>query len=144
MEKQSPFTCNQVLVLVDVELDSAQTLRGVRVDVLHMMDLFEPFVHLKDNGNKIRSARSDSASTYRPRCEAVAPRLRLRPKFSTASVLPVPPTLQKTRLQCASHLATDRVRSSITSVQPPLHLLSLCAHRQQSAFALRNSVISSS
>lgn len=53
MEKQYPLTCDQVLVLVDIKLDAAQTLRGIRVYVLHMMDLFEPFVHLKDIGNKI-------------------------------------------------------------------------------------------
>lgn len=46
MQKQCPLTCDQVLVLVDIKLDAAQTLRSIRVYVLHMMDLFEPFVHL--------------------------------------------------------------------------------------------------
>lgn len=79
MEKQCPLTCDQVLVLVDIKLDAAQTLRGIRVYVLHMMDLFKPFVHLKDIGNKIRSFKSNSVSTYRPCCEAVAPQLHLWP-----------------------------------------------------------------
>lgn len=49
MQKQCPLTCDQVLVLVDIKLDAAQTLRSIRVYVLHMMDFFEPFVHLKKN-----------------------------------------------------------------------------------------------
>lgn len=50
-----PLTCDQVLVLVDIKLDAAQTLWSIRVYVLHMMDLFEPFVHLKDIETKFRS-----------------------------------------------------------------------------------------
>lgn len=46
------LTCDQVLVLVDVELHAAQTLRGVCVDVLHMLNFVEAFVHLQDTRNK--------------------------------------------------------------------------------------------
>lgn len=49
-------TCDQVLVLVDVELDAAQALGGVCVDVLHVLDFVESFVHLKDTRNNIRYA----------------------------------------------------------------------------------------
>lgn len=38
--------CDQVLVLVDVELDSTQTLRGICVDVLNVLHFVESFVHL--------------------------------------------------------------------------------------------------
>lgn len=46
------LTGDQVLVLVDVELHAAQTLRGVCVDVLHMLNFVEAFVHLQDTRNK--------------------------------------------------------------------------------------------
>lgn len=39
-------SCDQVLVFVDVKLHTAQTLRGVCVNVLHMLDFFKSFVHL--------------------------------------------------------------------------------------------------
>lgn len=45
-------TCDQVLVLVDVELHAAQTLGGVCVDVLHMLNFVEAFVHLQDTRSK--------------------------------------------------------------------------------------------
>lgn len=40
------LTCDQVLVLVDLKLDAAQALGGVRVDVLHVLNFLESFVHL--------------------------------------------------------------------------------------------------
>lgn len=46
------LTGDQVLVLVDVELHAAQTLGGVCVDVLHMLNFVEAFVHLQDTRNK--------------------------------------------------------------------------------------------
>lgn len=46
------LTCDQVLVLVDVELHTAQALGGVCVDVLHMLNFVEAFVHLQDTRNK--------------------------------------------------------------------------------------------
>lgn len=57
------LTCDQVLVLVDVKLDATQTLGGVGVDVLHVLDLVEAFVHLKHGGMtsaRPRSPRLDS------------------------------------------------------------------------------------
>lgn len=39
-------SCYQVLVLVDVKLHTTQTLRGICVNVLHMLDFFKSFVHL--------------------------------------------------------------------------------------------------
>lgn len=53
MASVAQLTCDQVLVLVDVKLHSAQTLRGVCVDVLHVLDLFKSFVHLQDTENKV-------------------------------------------------------------------------------------------
>lgn len=46
------LTCDQVLVLVDVELHTAQALGGVCVDVLHMLNFVEALVHLQDTRNK--------------------------------------------------------------------------------------------
>lgn len=46
------LTCDQILVLVDVELHAAQTLGGVCVDVLHMLNFLEAFVHLQDTRNE--------------------------------------------------------------------------------------------
>lgn len=51
-DASASLTCDQVLVLVDVELHAAQTLRGVRVDVLHMLNFLESFVHLQDTRSK--------------------------------------------------------------------------------------------
>lgn len=42
------LTCDQVLVLVNVKLDSAQTLWRVRVNVLDVLNFVESFVHLEE------------------------------------------------------------------------------------------------
>lgn len=42
------LTCDQVLVLVDVKLHTTQTLWGICVDVLHVLDFVKSFVHLQD------------------------------------------------------------------------------------------------
>lgn len=39
-------SCDEILILVDVKLDSTQTLGGVCVNVLHVLHLLEAFVHL--------------------------------------------------------------------------------------------------
>lgn len=39
-------TCDQVLVFVDVKLDSTHTLGVMRVDVLHVLDFIKPLIHL--------------------------------------------------------------------------------------------------
>lgn len=54
------LTCDQVLVLVDVELDAAQTLGGVCVDVLHMLNFVEAFVHLQDTRNNLEFKKKNS------------------------------------------------------------------------------------
>lgn len=46
------LTCDQVLVLVDVELHATGTLWGAGVNVLHVLHFVEAFVHLKDRTNK--------------------------------------------------------------------------------------------
>lgn len=51
-DPSASLTCDQVLVLVDVELHAAQALRGVCVDVLHVLNLVESFVHLQDTRSK--------------------------------------------------------------------------------------------
>lgn len=45
--KDTVLTCNQILVLVDLQLDSTKTLRGFCVDVLNMWHYLEAPVHLK-------------------------------------------------------------------------------------------------
>ena len=41
------FTCNQILVLVDLQLDSTKTLRGFCIDVLNVWHYLEAPVHLE-------------------------------------------------------------------------------------------------
>lgn len=45
--KDTVLTCNQILVLVDLQLDSTKTLRGFCVDVLNVRHYLEAPVHLK-------------------------------------------------------------------------------------------------
>lgn len=55
MKRECGPTCDQVLVLVDVKLDATRALGGARVNVLHMLDFVEAFVHLEDMRTKKRS-----------------------------------------------------------------------------------------
>lgn len=41
------LTCDQVLVFVDVKLDSTHTLRVMCVDVLHVLDFIKALIHLQ-------------------------------------------------------------------------------------------------
>lgn len=42
-----PLTCDQVLIFVDFQLNPAEALRGLCVDILDMRHLFEATVHLE-------------------------------------------------------------------------------------------------
>lgn len=61
------LTCDQVLILVDVEPDATQTVGGAGVDVLHVLDLVKSSVHLWDAGieDVIASGEADETEPER-------------------------------------------------------------------------------